>query len=294
MSQKAENQSVAQQPTTPQPNPPQSGAEERERLDEQAAMFRLAEKSARLLRRLNHPHARNHSARKPPAGSGASSVSQAKNYLRATRPRASKFLRSAPDRKRHARKCAICHHPEREMIEELFIHWHNPRDIADQLDDYDNVNRLSIYRHAYALGLDAIRRRNLGYVFEHILDSADDAAPTAAGVVAAARALSCITEDGRWVEPEKRITMTTIVRKEDSDATMSTEHDPSPASTKPSHDSANPVPPPNNQTARAAPVGADHDRPGLPMRPATVRSGTREIRLPLNSHKTKHKRISNR
>ncbi|HKW89185.1 MAG TPA: hypothetical protein VJN21_10565 [Candidatus Acidoferrales bacterium] len=153
-----------------------------------------------------------------------STVAQARNYLRAAR--SPKFLRSAPDLKRHSRKCAICRHPEREMIEELFIHWHSPHSIVRFIDDvYEDdgeMNWVAIYRHAYAFGLDDIRRRNLRHFFENILDDCGDATPTIAGVLAAARALGCVTEDGRWVEPEKRILMTTVVRKDDSSSTTAT------------------------------------------------------------------------
>jgi hypothetical protein len=223
MSQHAQNQSVTKQSAVPISNQPGPGAAAPDRLDEDAAMTRLAETASRLLRSLNHPHARRTSPLRRHGRLGSvSTVSQAKNYLRATRPRSSKFRRSAPDLQRHRRKCVICHHPERDMIEELFIHWHNPWEIAEQFDNDDTINRVSIYRHAYALGLDKIRRRNLSCVFETILDSASDAPPTAAGVIAAARALAlCVSEDGRWVEPPKSVIVTTFLRKEDP-ATTST------------------------------------------------------------------------
>jgi hypothetical protein len=299
MPQPAQHQPVPQQSATSRPDQPQPNTNDPDRLEEAAAMTRLAEAGARVLRRLNHPHARKSSTSKPRAGSGIFSVRQAKNYLRSTRP--PKFLNPKRSLERHRRKCAICHHPEREMIEELFVHWHSPRDIADQFDDYDTINWVSIYRHAYALGLDAIRRRNLGFVFENILDNAADATPTAAGVVAAARALGCVGEDGRWVEPEKRITMTTIVRKEDPDsATTSTDAD----SVQSSADSAVAAPsqqspvrarfqPCRNQSHINTALAADGLSENV-LSPSTVRAGSREIRLPLNSHRTKDKPISNR
>lgn len=228
-----------------------------------------------------------------PRAPRVSTVRQAKNYLRATA--SPQFLRSTPNLQRHGRKCAICRHPEREMIEELFIHWHSPQAIANFLSDYEEINWVSIYRHAYALGLDQVRRRNLRHFFENLLDDAINATPTFAGVLGAARALGCVTEDGRWVEPEKRILMTTLVRHEEpASTTISTEPNSSAAST----DTA----PPRQEEGlrvRAAHVGADYDRPEFdrpkfPRQRPTARSGTREIRLPLNSHKTKHKPISNR
>src|ERR1700732_80037 len=33
---------------------------------------------------------------------------------------------------RHARKCVVCHPPDRDAIEEEFIHWRSPYEIARQ------------------------------------------------------------------------------------------------------------------------------------------------------------------
>ena len=260
-----------------------------------------------------------------------STVRQAKNYLRASRSPA--FLRSAPDLQRHRRKCAICRHPEREMIEELFIHWHSPAAIANFFREYEEINWVSIYRHAYAFGLDQIRRRNLHHFFENLLDDAIEATPTFSGVLGAARALACVTEDGRWVEPEKRITMTTLVRHEDPSATSTTDPDSVdskseenvrvPSSLLPQAAFHNPAAasqtPPSGQSSAARrnesvaasatslPEAALHSpaaacpepRRGAKRTPppgssGVVRSGSREIRLSPNSHKTKDKTISNR
>lgn len=194
------------------------------------------------------------------------------------------------------------------MIEELFVRWHSPQAIANHLEDWDNVNWVSIYRHAYALGLDQVRRRNLGFVFENILDNAAEATPTAAGVVAAARALGCVTEDGRWVEPEKRILMTTVIRKEEPSSTTSTEPDvssafpeqdvapfassmPEAAVNPPARSAVRPSRPASHRATRkaaptdtapplqrkgarghAAPVEADYDRPAFPRRASAAAS----------------------
>jgi len=50
---------------------------------------------------------------------------------------------------RHTRKCTVCNHPEREAIEEEFLRWRSPKDIAD---DYGFSDYSSIYRHARAAG----------------------------------------------------------------------------------------------------------------------------------------------
>lgn len=131
------------------------------------------------------------------------------------------FIHRTPDIARHRRKCAVCHHPDREVIEDLFIHWHNPNSIASYYDDGDEesneraITWVSIYRHAYAFGLDEIRRRNLRFVFELLLEQADQITPTSATLIAAARALgSCVNAKGEWNEPPKRVIVTNIIRNE--------------------------------------------------------------------------------
>lgn len=40
----------------------------------------------------------------------------------------------APDFARHQRKCGVCHHPDREAIEEPFVCWHSPSSIQEFFD----------------------------------------------------------------------------------------------------------------------------------------------------------------
>jgi hypothetical protein len=139
------------------------------------------------------------------------------------------FIHHPPGLARHRRKCQVCHHPEREAIEDLFVHWHSPAsianffdDIADDTEDDDDeyakrlrVTWVAIYRHAYAVGLDEIRRRNLRFAFEHILEQAGDTTPTSASIMAAARAYAaCVNNDGQWIDPPKRVLVTNITRHE--------------------------------------------------------------------------------
>ncbi len=170
------------------------------------------------------------SRKKPRTRSTA--LADAKNVLRAASAVTSKslavpqFIHRTPDLARHRRKCAVCHHPEREAIEDLFIHWHSPSSIASYYDDGDEesneraITWVSIYRHAYAFGLDEIRRRNLRFAFELLLEQADQITPTSATLIAAARALgSCVNENGAWNEPPKRVLVTNIIRNESPQTT---------------------------------------------------------------------------
>jgi hypothetical protein len=102
---------------------------------------------------------------------------------------------------RHERKCLVCHHPERETIEDMFVHWHQPFRMAH---DYDLPLR-SLYRHAHATGLLAARRRNLRCVLDHILERATSIHITSDSIVRAVRAYTCLTDDNKWVEPATHV-----------------------------------------------------------------------------------------
>lgn len=76
---------------------------------------------------------------------GATAATHVKRYLRAAKPGAIPTAAPAPDFQRHQRKCAICRHPEREAIEELFVHWHSASSITDL---FDLPDWSTVYRHA--------------------------------------------------------------------------------------------------------------------------------------------------
>ncbi len=106
-----------------------------------------------------------------------------------------------PVEDRHQRKCVVCHHPDREEIEEEFIHW---RDVYYLAKQYDIRDCRSIDRHARALGLVERRRENRRYMLDRILESGPGKV-TAQAVINAIRAYSCLTDDNRWVEPPTRV-----------------------------------------------------------------------------------------
>lgn len=110
--------------------------------------------------------------------------------------------RPAADPARHARKCEICHHSERDAIEGEFIDWHHPDTIVD---DYELNSRASIYRHAHAVGLFRRRRRNLRCALELVIQEAERTSPTADAIIRAVRAHSRVTSSGRWIEAPKYV-----------------------------------------------------------------------------------------
>jgi hypothetical protein len=115
------------------------------------------------------------------------------------RPRRS---RAKPDaRDYHERNCSICGHPDRDAIEEEFLHWHDPGVIGI---DY-GVGWRSLYRHAHARGLFAIRERNMRFALGHIIEQSSRLVPTGDTVLRAIRAYSCINRKGQWVDPPARL-----------------------------------------------------------------------------------------
>ena len=108
-------------------------------------------------------------------------------------------LESIPGFDRHSRKCQICNHPEIEDIEDEFINWASARWIKKA---FKLNGESTIYRHARATGLDAVRRENLSMVVEKVLQEVDHVeAPTVAEVLRGVRILARLNGRGEWVFP---------------------------------------------------------------------------------------------
>ena len=103
---------------------------------------------------------------------------------------------------RHSRKCAICHHPDRADIEEDFLSWRNA-ELTQK--DHKLPNYRTIYRHARTHGLYERRRQNLRFAAELLIEHADQARPDANVILRAIRACACINRSGEWVEPARRV-----------------------------------------------------------------------------------------
>lgn len=113
----------------------------------------------------------------------------------------------AADLQRHARKCAICNHPDCDSIESDFLNWRSEATITL---NYQLPSRSSVYRHAAAAGLLERRRANLRGVCERIIERVDQAPPSGMAVLRALRIYSQITEDGHWAEPPKHSLVTHV------------------------------------------------------------------------------------
>lgn len=91
-----------------------------------------------------------------------------------------------PDR--HARKCLVCAHPERDAIDQGFLHWRAPENMAREFD----VPLASIYRHAHSTGLAARRAAKIRHSLECIIEQAERTIPSADAIIRAIRAYTCI------------------------------------------------------------------------------------------------------
>ena len=94
---------------------------------------------------------------------------------------------------RHRRKCAICHHPHHEAIDDDFLRWRSPVQIVNE---YQLAHHSAIYRHAHATGLVARRKASVLTVLEQILERAQSAKVTASSIVNAACLYAKMT--GQW------------------------------------------------------------------------------------------------
>jgi hypothetical protein len=89
---------------------------------------------------------------------------------------------------RHQRNCSICAPEQRESIETDFVSWRSPAAIATE---YGLADR-SRYRHAHALELFDIRRKNVRAALEMLIEKAGEVDVTSSALVAAVQAYAKI------------------------------------------------------------------------------------------------------
>jgi hypothetical protein len=144
---------------------------------------------------------------------------------------------------RHSRRCIICHHPEREAIEEEFVHWRSPTRLAH---DYKLGDYRTIYRHARAAGLLLQRRERLHSALDAFVESVDDVTFTGDTILRAMRAYSCIDSHGRWTEIPTQVRFSTS-----TDPNPPQPNSPSPRSGSTASDILDIVPKYSNQASRS-------------------------------------------
>lgn len=102
---------------------------------------------------------------------------------------------------RHRRKCQVCHHPERDIIEREYRDWFGPSAIARSY----GIPERALYRHLEALGLISHRRQNLRSALERILERGVETEIDGPTIIQAVRAYCYLTDGNKWVEPAKNI-----------------------------------------------------------------------------------------
>ncbi len=113
------------------------------------------------------------------------------------------------NRGRHEHQCRICSHSKRDEIEQAFIAWVSPAQIAKRY----SVSRDGLYRHAHVFGLMDKRRRNVRAALERIIERAGEVDVTAAAVVAAVQAYSKINATGQWVERSEHVNLNELFER---------------------------------------------------------------------------------
>jgi hypothetical protein len=103
---------------------------------------------------------------------------------------------------RHRRKCQVCHHPEREMIEREYRDWFGPLAIARSY----GIPERALFRHLEATGLTSSRRKNLRSALERILERGVETEIDGPTIIQAVRAYCCLNDGNKWVEPVKDVT----------------------------------------------------------------------------------------
>ena len=116
---------------------------------------------------------------------------------------------AAVSKGRHEHQCRICAHPKRDEIEQAFIAWVGPAQIAKKY----SVSRDGLYRHAHVFGLMDKRRRNVRAALERIIERAGEVDVTAAAVVAAVQTYSKINSSGQWVERSEHVNLNELFER---------------------------------------------------------------------------------
>jgi hypothetical protein len=102
---------------------------------------------------------------------------------------------------RHSRKCSVCHHKDREFIDDDYLRWISPETIARE---YKISHHSVVYRHADATGLRTQRRAALRATLEHFIEQAENVRVTAHSLVSAVRLYAQINDQGQWTPPPRR------------------------------------------------------------------------------------------
>lgn len=103
----------------------------------------------------------------------------------------------------------MCRHPEREEIEQDFISWVSPVELAAQ----HKIPSRALYRHARATGLFSRRNRNIRAALGTIIEKVGRVHGNAQAVVSAIAVLSKINARGQWVDRSEMVTLNSLFER---------------------------------------------------------------------------------
>jgi hypothetical protein len=111
---------------------------------------------------------------------------------------------------RHIRNCRVCRHERCADIEADFVEWKSPATIAKE---FSLGSRMTVYRHAHALGLFEKRRLNLRAVLERIIERVDEVEVNATAIISAVQALAKINVQGQWIERTEHVDLNELFER---------------------------------------------------------------------------------
>jgi hypothetical protein len=111
---------------------------------------------------------------------------------------------------RHSKNCKICSHAKCKEIEQDFINWRSPAEIAKT---YRLADRSTVYRHAHAFNLFPKRQRNVRAALERIIEKAGEVEVTAGAVVTAVQAYAKINAQGQWIDRTESVSLNELFER---------------------------------------------------------------------------------
>ena len=100
---------------------------------------------------------------------------------------------------RHRAQCRICSSPDCQQIEEAWTNWSETYSLAKRF----GVSRDAVYRHAHALGLFHLRRKNLRGALEQIVERIDQTRMNGPDILEAIKVLLKMDKDDKEKGPSR-------------------------------------------------------------------------------------------
>jgi hypothetical protein len=97
---------------------------------------------------------------------------------------------------RHRRKCAVCHHPNCQEIEQEYLRWRSPAAIARV---YGLSGPTTIYRHVHATGIFARRRARLRLALDPLIEQVTEVNLTAHAILSAIKTSFNFQNARKWI-----------------------------------------------------------------------------------------------